>query len=179
MRLQQQRVFPEPGRCERRRIVVLPVVAALLLSAAAHTAGIDSLLDELRWKARVLLVFSANPGDTRAAAFADALTVAACEVAQRDIVLGHIGATGEGRMEKKAISDADAAELRDRLGIEPSEFQVLLIGKDGGVKARYKEVPDLGDLFSLIDGMPMRRRESRAKDPECEGKGSLGDRQPG
>lgn len=40
--------------------------------------------------------------------------------------------------------------------IEPG--QVILIGKDGGVKSRLDQM-DLDVLFSDIDAMPMRRRE--------------------
>ena len=36
----------------------------------------------------------------------------------------------------------------------------VLIGKDGGVKARYKKL-NLEKIFALIDTMPMRRREMR------------------
>jgi len=38
--------------------------------------------------------------------------------------------------------------------------QVILIGKDGGVKNRLEQM-DLGVLFSDVDSMPMRRREMR------------------
>jgi hypothetical protein len=34
----------------------------------------------------------------------------------------------------------------------------LLIGKDGGIKARADDL-DLAALFERIDAMPMRRRE--------------------
>jgi hypothetical protein len=38
--------------------------------------------------------------------------------------------------------------------------QVILIGKDGGVKSRLDQL-DLDVLFSDIDSMPMRRNEMR------------------
>ena len=36
---------------------------------------------------------------------------------------------------------------------------MILIGLDGGVKLRQTEMISLDKLFTLIDGMPMRRRE--------------------
>ena len=39
------------------------------------------------------------------------------------------------------------------------DFEVILIGLDGGVKLRQTEMISLDKLFTLIDGMPMRRRE--------------------
>ena len=38
-----------------------------------------------------------------------------------------------------------------------------LIGKDGGVKARYKSLPALNTVAGLIDTMPMRQQEKRAR----------------
>ncbi len=43
-------------------------------------------------------------------------------------------------------------------------FQLLLLGKDGGVKLRSSNV-SLEDIFSLIDTMPMIRKEMR--DGQC------------
>lgn len=48
------------------------------------------------------------------------------------------------------------AIVRDRYDIERE--QVVLIGKDGGVKARYHQL-QLDDIFSDIDAMPMRQYE--------------------
>jgi len=42
-------------------------------------------------------------------------------------------------------------------------FQVLLIGKDGGVKLRSSEPVSMKDLFGLIDSMPMRQQEMESK----------------
>ena len=50
------------------------------------------------------------------------------------------------------------ANTRKTYRIAPGE--VILIGKDGGVKNRLDQL-DLETLFSDIDAMPMRRREMR------------------
>ncbi|MEO0469465.1 MAG: DUF4174 domain-containing protein [Bacteroidota bacterium] len=42
-------------------------------------------------------------------------------------------------------------------------FEILLIGLDGGVKARWSEPIDCEEVFALIDGMPMRRAELRRR----------------
>jgi hypothetical protein len=49
--------------------------------------------------------------------------------------------------------------LRDRLSARVGKFTVVLIGKDGGEKLRRSDEVDLGEIFSLIDSMPMRQRE--------------------
>lgn len=42
-------------------------------------------------------------------------------------------------------------------------FEVFLIGLDGGVKLRQKEILTADKLFQTIDSMPMRRAEIRNK----------------
>ena len=70
-----------------------------------------------------------------------------------------------------------AAELKERdmllLEIEPNNQElvkfslsenfegVLLIGKDGGLKASYKLLVKPKTLFDLVDSMPMRKAEMR------------------
>lgn len=142
-------------------------LATLLLSLSANAAVLEELLSDLRWQARVLLVFAADAEDVRAQAFFKFVETKACEVEQRDILVGQIFAAGESLVADKKLSPSNSAEVRDRFGIAATEFRVLLIGKDGGVKATYSQTADLEDVFSLIDGMPMRRREIRAQSAAC------------
>jgi hypothetical protein len=41
------------------------------------------------------------------------------------------------------------------------DFEVVLMGLDGGVKLRQTEPLSLEKLFTLIDGMPMRKQEMK------------------
>ena len=50
-----------------------------------------------------------------------------------------------------------------RLSLSETEFSVLLIGLDGGIKLRQDQIISREDLFAIIDGMPMRRSELRQK----------------
>jgi len=45
--------------------------------------------------------------------------------------------------------------------IEAGTQTLILIGKDGGVKARQYKSFNLAKLFKIIDQMPMRRREMK------------------
>lgn len=54
---------------------------------------------------------------------------------------------------------------------ELPDFELVLIGKDGGVKARTRDLNALEDFLALIDSMPMRRAEVRSRgsiDDGCE-----------
>ena len=47
--------------------------------------------------------------------------------------------------------------------VEPNQFTLLLIGKDGGEKLRSTTPVELQTIFKLIDGMPMRKGEMSNK----------------
>jgi len=53
--------------------------------------------------------------------------------------------------------------LYEKHKVRPSQFAVILIGKDGGEKYRTNKLLPAEDLFALIDAMPMRKAEM-AKD---------------
>jgi hypothetical protein len=53
--------------------------------------------------------------------------------------------------------------IRARFGISASEFAVLLIGKDGGEKFRWRKPVSVLKLDELVDAMPMGRQEKDAR----------------
>ena len=46
---------------------------------------------------------------------------------------------------------------------DKENFEVILIGLDGGIKLRQTEVLTKEDLFNIVDAMPMRRSELSRK----------------
>ena len=65
------------------------------------------------------------------------------------------------------INDNEIKNIKTRAKISSNTTTVLLIGKDGGIKARYNNMPDLKEIFSLIDRMPMRRSEMKKNKTFC------------
>ena len=53
-----------------------------------------------------------------------------------------------------------------QLQIQEGVFEVLLIGKDGGVKLRNDSPVEKGAIFGLIDQMPMRQAEIRRQNQQ-------------
>lgn len=43
------------------------------------------------------------------------------------------------------------------------KFKILLMGLDGGIKLEQNKVLSLEKLFTIIDGMPMRRSELKSR----------------
>ena len=79
-----------------------------------------------------------------------------------------IAAGADARLGAHRLSEPAARAIRARYRVENEDFAVLLIGKDGGVKQTSRSVPDLDQMFALIDGMPMRQMEMRARDQACD-----------
>jgi Domain of unknown function (DUF4174) len=59
----------------------------------------------------------------------------------------------------------ESTAARSRFRVEDGAFATILVGRDGGEKFRSAEPIPAGKLFDLIDAMPMRQREMRARPP--------------
>ncbi len=147
-------------------LLVTAVLSMWTLSAGAE---VNDPLAEYRWANRVLIAFANDALNPHAHSLERALVAARCELVDRDMVTGWILLKGNSRLGEVTVSNEIDGLLRSGLGIQPGEFAVLLIGKDGGVKARYDSVPELSDIFALVDGMPMRRAELRTRASACAG----------
>ena len=105
------------------------------------------------WKNRVIITFSASAKEPERLALQKQMEEKACAFTDRNLV--HIDLL-------QGSEDFD--EMSQQFAVSSSGFQLLLLGKDGGIKLR-SSTASLEDIFSLIDTMPMRRKEMR--DDQC------------
>ena len=124
-------------------------------------------LNAHRWEHRLLLIFSPRADDMRARTLKEQLEARACEIADRDLVVGHFPIFGVARLGEQLLEPESAAQIRNKFSVDFGDFGVVLIGKDGYEKRRDYELPDLDAIFGLIDGMPMRRAEMRVRGTGC------------
>ncbi len=89
-----------------------------------------------------------------------------CELANRDLKTVVIMDGSTARLDGRRLGAGSTQRLLSRLPIRDAKFEMLLIGKDGGIKQRWTGAVPLEDIFALIDGMPMRQAE-RAGDDDC------------
>ena len=146
-------------------VSMLGYMISFLSMAQANNEGtiLDLNLDALRWKNRVLILFSPYESHPLFRLQKDDLTFRVQEVSERDLVILEILEHGDSRTLNRTISGKAAEGIRNRFGVPSERFQVLLIGKDGGVKLRSEQPVPAQDIFELIDGMPMRRQEMDGK----------------
>lgn len=138
-------------------------LAAVLLAASSLAADrpvFDSEAD-LTWKYRVLLVAGTVGGTvtgTEAGGQHAVLTHATPAIEERDLLWFVFQGDAMFTNSPRAVAPGLSKVLRSRLGASRSD--VVLIGKDGGVKLT-SDALDLPSIFARIDAMPMRQREIR------------------
>jgi hypothetical protein len=144
--------------------ILLFLIAVLSMAKAGERSSVLDLdLDSLRWKNRVLVILSPTESDLSFQLQKQELASSSEGVLERDLMILEILEHGESRVGNQILSGKSVQDIRKRLGVHTGPFQVLLIGKDGGVKLRSSEPVSMKDLFGLIDSMPMRRQEMESK----------------
>lgn len=114
-------------------------------------------LEQYQWKNRMLIITAKNKE----------LLNSQVEILAKD---------NKGLEERKLVVQKVLPDRHYRLGLHSKlthpldtyywnmrrtkkDFEIILIGLDGGVKLRQTELLSLEKLFALIDGMPMRKQE--------------------
>ncbi len=127
------------------RLLIL-FLSIMFAQSAVSTPSSGQSLKHAKWKNRVLLIHAPDPNAKQNLAFQK-----------------HVKAHQEGIHDRDLIIISMDKSLRDRFTVPDNHFTLILIGKDGGEKARQTNQVNLEKLFTLIDGMPMRRAEMRKK----------------
>ena len=127
----------------------------LLLVPFGALAQNDALssVGQLTWQNRIILAWSNNPAPLKAA-----LVRARTEIDERDIVWFVINDTQVETNYAGTLAPDFAPTTSHQF--QSDSRQVLLIGKDGGIKNSDTELL-LQSLFRDIDAMPMRQNEMR------------------
>jgi hypothetical protein len=134
-----------------------------MTQAGEKSSVADLDLDALRWKNRVLVLFSPSESDVSFQLQKQGLASSTEGVLDRELMVLEIIEKGQSRAGNQLLSQKSVQNIRRRLGVQAGPFQVLLIGKDGGVKLRSSEPVSVKDIFGLIDSMPMRQQEMESR----------------
>ncbi|MBK1831935.1 DUF4174 domain-containing protein [Verrucomicrobiaceae bacterium R5-34] len=124
------------------------LIAGVLISCAKEK---PVTLEKYQWKKRLILSYPID-----AQAWAEQLKSVRAHYAkmeERDLVMLRLDA------EMQSFSAAERKALIVKYQLSPGSH--VLIGKDGGEKARQQGALDLKPWIQLIDTMPMRRNEMK------------------
>lgn len=150
-------------------LATLSLLALLMPSTPQPTRVDPDPLASYRWTHRLLVLDVPDSPAGRATldAFRTVLDEQTEDVRDRDLLVVPVGDLPHGERPLQPavdLGDAGRRAVRQRLGLQGQRAQLVLIGKDGGVKARQSgDRFDLAALLSLIDGMPMRRAETERR----------------
>ena len=122
----------------------LLIISFLLVIFPIHAES----LKDYRWTNRVIITFSNSEENPDRRFLIQQIKQYPCEYRKRDLV--HIDLI-QGSDEYNRLSQKFSLPERN-------SFKLFLIGKDGEIKLSTNRV-ELKDVFSLIDTMPMRKRE--------------------
>ncbi|MDC7998042.1 DUF4174 domain-containing protein [Gilvibacter sediminis] len=130
-----------------------------------NTAGQD--LGIHQWKQRIVIVKSSEANNPLFQKQLEQFKEAEDGLKERKLVLYAVQGSTSDFVDYSADSNNNAGQLKQesiqRLLKTSEDFEVLLIGLDGGVKLRQTEILKLEELFRTIDAMPMRRSERKNK----------------
>jgi hypothetical protein len=155
-------------RARMNRLFSIWILAVMIPTlSTAHEAkcatAVDLELDELRWKNRILLLFSPSESDPTYRSQKQELASRFQEGIERDLLILEILEHGESRAGERVLSEKAVEAIRRRFGVRSGLFHLFLIGKDGTVKLRSDKPVAAQDIFGLIDSLPMRRQEIESK----------------
>ncbi|MDQ8187025.1 DUF4174 domain-containing protein [Pelagicoccus sp. SDUM812002] len=123
-------------------------------------------LESAQWKHRVLAYVVAS--DTQRDEIERTLESENAELVDRDLLLVNLGEIELETRHSLEMGPEEKKLWREFWDLGLSESRFILIGKDGGTKATQRDNLELEPFFNLIDLMPMRRAELRARDDSSQ-----------
>jgi hypothetical protein len=146
-------------------LVVIIVIMGILKIVGCANMGqrIDpqsrSWFEEHRWSYRVLIL----TGDNEIVnAQLELFSTLDAELADRNLVI--INSNDSSVFFGNIVGVPNTRGTMKRFGLDENQYEMVLVGKDGGVKRRYSNVVDPQVIFDTIDAMPMRMREMQSDD---------------
>ncbi len=132
-----------------------------------HNALKAQNLENYTWKNRILVINSSSIENPTFTKQNKALEKYSAEMAERKLMIFSVinkrviitDFTKKAETHKKMDLNKSLSAMLD----DSADFEVLLIGLDGGIKLKKKHPITAEHLFEVIDAMPMRQSEMRRK----------------
>ena len=120
-------------------------------------------LSTYQWKNRILIIFDDYKNSDQLIKQLQQLENHKRGLLDRKLVVFQSTLTEYRTGSNKYSHWLPGTDLAKRFKSNQTNFEVVLIGLDGGVKMRKEEIVYPDEIFGIIDKMPMRRAELRNK----------------
>jgi hypothetical protein len=140
---------------------------------SAGCPALPNTLGAMRNCYRPLLVFAPALGNPQLMKQFNQLKTHASELKSRSLLYvpivpeGHNQPIPSSSVPTARLSEDELAAMRLRFKVEPTDFMVILIDKDGGEKLNSRTPVQVDQLERLIDSMPAPKRQ-RQQEPQGE-----------
>ncbi len=149
-------IYFNTGRMAVMAISIKVFLVCLFMSSSLSMAEQLKSIRDLQWKYRIFILSAPCKESDFAQQAKKELKAHGKEIAERD---GYILEIYHNSVADDSLED----DTRTKLKLDPSKPSLTLIGKDGGIKMKQTEKPNIQSLLDLIDTMPMRRAEMRER----------------
>lgn len=141
-------------------MALLLVLTLRMESIANQRKSLKAILADKKDHRRVLLIYGRDAstgggGQQMLLEQQEALTEQEAGLKERDMDVIVLAASEVPEPDRQFLM-AEPFKL-----IPSADYVAWLIGKDGGVKKTYTKPAPIDELFSLVDGMPMRQQEKK------------------
>lgn len=134
---------------------------AFLFFNSLYSQNLD--LNQFQWKHRVLIIGHESNDTQFLNKQLELLNKDKVGYEERKLLIIGINEKGYQIYKENSASFINTTKPYKDLKLGASDHTILLIGLDGGIKYRSKDTMTTRQLFSIIDGMPMRQSEIRNK----------------
>ena len=119
----------------------------------------DFPVEESRAGRRPVVIFAASADEPAARAQIEAVGRERAGFEEREMALVEVYEAGISRFEGRPMSPESAVAWHRRYRASTWPVEVVLVGKDGGVKRRFSRAATMAELFAQVDRMEDRKRE--------------------
>ncbi|MEO1261556.1 MAG: DUF4174 domain-containing protein [Bacteroidota bacterium] len=137
--------------------------AAILFSFLFMKNASVQSLEKHQWNNRLILILTQQPKNDILKKQLTSFRAAHAGMNERKLLVYQITPEKYRTGTEEAINWQLSDKLFSKYKKGNNDFEILLIGLDGGIKLRQNKFLSTDQLFALIDSMPMRRAEMRSK----------------
>ena len=124
----------------------------------------EAPVSETRAGRRPLVIFAMSADQPEARAQIDAVRESRAGFDDRDMLLVEVYELGVSRIEGRPMAPESARAWHEAYRASTWPVEIVLVGKDGGVKRRASAPVPMSEVYGQIDAMPVRRREVHERD---------------